>query len=196
MQPLPRSFYERHPAVVAPALIGKLLVRELDGELLAGRIVEAEAYSSEDPASHSYNGMTERNRAMFGLPGHAYIYFSYGMHHCMNVTSRLDTDAGGVLIRALEPVLGIETMRRLRGREKLTELTSGPGKLAQALAIDRALYGVDITEAGPLFVAEPAEPGTPVQVAATPRIGISKAVELPWRFVEAGSRFISCPPRR
>lgn len=194
MQPLPRAFYERHPALVAPDLIGQLLVRRLDDELLVGRIVEVEAYSSEDPASHSFNGLTERNRAMFGLPGHAYIYFSYGMHHCMNVTARLDTEAGGVLIRALEPLRGIDTMRRLRGRERATELASGPGKLAQALAIDKTLYGVDITETGVLFVAEGDEEGRPT-VAATPRIGISKAIDLRWRFVAAGSRFISCPPR-
>ncbi len=139
MTPLTRSFYQRHPAEVAPDLLGKILVRRIENTYLRGRIVEVEAYSSDDPASHTFRGMTTRNRAMFGEAGHAYIYFIHGMHYCINVVARSDTPAGGVLIRALEPLSGITTMRQLRGREKLRDLTSGPAKLTQAMGIDKTL---------------------------------------------------------
>lgn len=190
MRLLPRQFYRRHPAAVAPELIGTLLVRRREGELLAGRIVEVEAYCSEDPASHTFRGMTERNKAMFGAPGHAYIYFIHGLHHCINVTARLDTAAGGVLIRALEPLRGLATMSHLRGRDNPRELASGPGKLTQALAIDKTLYGVDMTQKGELFIAADARDTHPA-VVATPRIGISRATDVPWRFVLKGSPFAS-----
>lgn len=190
MQILSREFFRRHPADVAPDLLGKVLVRVLGGERLVGRIVETEAYSSEDPASHSYGGKTARNEAMFGQVGCAYVYFIHGMHYCMNATARLDTDAGGVLIRALEPLEGMATMQRLRGRERLLDLASGPAKLAQAMGINKALYGVDLTREGPLYLAEPAR-HEPFAVAATPRIGISRAVDVPWRFIMADNPFVS-----
>ncbi len=196
MKPLPRKFFARHPADVAPELLGKLLVRQINGSRLYGRIVEVEAYSSDDPASHTYRGPTERNRAMFGEPGHAYIYFIHGMHHCINVTARYDTPAGGVLIRALEPLFGIETMQLFRGREKLQDLASGPAKLTQAMKIDKALYGVDMTRVGPLYIAAGPPGDSPlaravIPVVATPRIGISKATDVLWRFVIEGSPYLS-----
>lgn len=195
LAPIARDFYRRDPVEVAPDLIGNLLVRVIDEALLVGRIVEVEAYDSDDPASHCFRGPTDRNRAMFGEPGHAYIYFSHGIHHCLNVTARRDLPAGGVLIRALEPLQGIATMRSLRGREALSDLASGPGKLAQAMAVDRSLYGTDLTEPGPIFIAaDPAREA--IIVEATPRIGISKATDRLWRFSVAGSPFVSGPKRR
>lgn len=196
MKPLARDFYQRHPAEVAPDLLGKVLVRQLDNISLQGRIVEVEAYSSDDPASHTFRGMTERNKAMFGEGGHAYIYFIHGMHYCLNVSARLDTPAGGVLIRALEPLEGIAVMQQLRRREKLQDLASGPAKLTQAMSIDKALYGMDMTKKGPLFIcdtesADSSHVHTGFAVKATPRIGISRATDVLWRFVVEGSRFIS-----
>ena len=190
MKPIPRSFYSRHPADVAPDLLGKLLVRRLGDTLLAGKIVEVEAYSWDDPASHTFRGKTERNKAMFGEPGHAYIYFIHGLHYCVNVSSRLEAPAGGVLIRALEPVAGIEVMQERRKRTELRDLASGPAKLTQAMGIDKALYGVDMTKKGPLYIAEPKEQES-LAIRVTPRIGISRAMDVPWRFVVAGSRFLS-----
>lgn len=187
---LDRTFFRRHPAEVAPDLLGKLLVRNLEGEQLVGRIVETEAYCSTDPASHTFRGKTARNQAMFGEVGCAYVYFIHGLHYCINITARLDSPAGGVLIRALEPVRGIETMKRLRGREKLLELTSGPAKLTQALDIDKRLYGVDVTEGGPLYLTEPAQRNE-FSIQSTPRIGINRAVEVPWRFIVVDSAFVS-----
>ncbi len=187
---LDRSFFRRHPAEVARDLLGKLLVRDLDGEHLVGRIVETEAYCSEDPASHSYRGKTARNQAMFGEVGCAYVYFIHGLHYCVNATARLDTLAGGVLIRALEPVEGMATMQRLRGRERLLDLASGPAKLTQSMGIDMRLYGVDLTQYGPLYLTEPAT-HEDLSILATPRIGISKAVDVPWRFIVADNPFVS-----
>lgn len=191
--PLPRAFYCRESVEVAAALVGKLLVRRLGDIELVGRIVETEAYDSDDPASHCHRGLTERNRAMFGTPGHAYIYLSHGLHHCLNVTARDAMPAGGVLLRAVEPLFGIDTMRCLRGRELLTDLASGPGKLGQALAIEPALYGTDMTTEGPLFICE--DGTAPVAVVATPRIGISRAADRLWRFVDPASRCVSGPRR-
>lgn len=195
MTPLPRAFYQRHPAVVAPDLLSKILVRQVDGITISGRIVETEAYCSEDPASHTFRGMTERNKAMFGEVGRAYIYFIHGLHYCMNATARLDTAAGGVLIRALEPLAGVEQMQRARGRSELRDLATGPAKLAQALSIDKSLYGADLTLEGPLFIAAPdiesIDPAGSIVIEATPRIGISLAKEVPWRFILKGNRYLS-----
>jgi DNA-3-methyladenine glycosylase len=193
LAPLPRDFYCRESVLVAEALVGKWLVRRLDGVELIGRIVETEAYDAEDPASHCFRGPTPRNRAMFGTPGHAYIYLSHGLHHCLNVTARDTLAGGGVLLRAVEPLVGIEIMRSRRGREKITDLASGPGKLGQALAIEPALYGTDMTTAGPLFICDGG--GTSVTVLATPRIGISRAADRLWRFIDAQSRFVAGPRR-
>lgn len=185
LTPLARNFFRRHPAEVAPQLLGKLLVRQLEGEVICGRIVETEAYCSTDPASHSFRGRTERNKAMFGEVGHAYIYFIHGLHYCLNVSARLDTDAGGVLIRALEPLQGVAIMQQLRRRTALRDLASGPAKLSQALAVDKSLYGCDMTQPGPLYLAaEHNTDSTQNQVvSATGRIGVSQATEVLWRFV-------------
>lgn len=192
LRPLSRGFYQRHPAEVAPDLLGKILVRRLGDVTLCGRIVETEAYCSTDPASHSFRGRTERNKAMFGEVGHAYIYFIHGLHYCVNVTARLHQPAGGVLIRALEPLAGIDAMRELRGKEALKDLASGPAKLTQALNIDKVLYGTDMTSQGELFIAsESATQRNDGIIAATPRIGISQGTDVLWRFVIEGHSCLS-----
>jgi DNA-3-methyladenine glycosylase len=200
---LERERFLPAPDVVARALLGKLLVRRLPGapEPLVGRIVETEAYFGEgDAAAHACSGRTARNDVLWGEPGHAYVYFIYGMHSCLNVACEPEGRAGCVLIRALEPLAGLEEMGRLRGvppdaAPKL--LTGGPGRLCRALDITRGgQNGADLLDArGVLQIAEDGfEPG-PVRV--TPRIGIRKAAELPLRFLLAGNRWVSSPaPRR
>lgn len=188
---LNRSFYERTALDVAPDLLGKVLCHARGRTLTSGRIVEVEAYlGSDDPASHAWRGPTERNRAMFGPPGHVYVYFTYGNHFCMNVVTDRVGVASAVLIRALEPLEGIPVMRRRRGRHALAQLTSGPGKLAQALGIDRTAYGLDLTK-GTLRIKD--DGFGPVSWVTTPRIGISVAADLPYRFLVAGSPFLSRP---
>lgn len=185
LRPLPRRFYARDSIELARDLIGRLLVREHDGVLLAGRIVEAEAYRPDDPASHSFRGPTRRNATMFEGPGKTYVYVSYGMHHCMNVT------AGGgaaVLLRALEPVIGIEEMARRRGVADARLLCAGPGRLCQAFGITLVDDGTDLVGRRGTWLA----PGAPApDVVASPRIGITVATDQPWRFVDAASRFVS-----
>jgi len=172
---------------VARQLIGVTVL--VDG--VGGRIVETEAYDGEDPASHSYSGPTDRNFAMFGPPAHAYVYRSYGIHWCLNFVCREEGHGAGVLIRALEPVTGLETMRERRGTRDDWLLCSGPGKLCQALGVTRALNGQAL-DAAPFELA-PAPAG--IEVVSGPRIGISKAVDVPWRFGLAGSRWVSKPFR-
>jgi DNA-3-methyladenine glycosylase len=185
VEPLPRSFYERDSVQVARDLIGRLLVREVDGDRLVGRIVEAEAYERHDAASHAYRGPTPRNRSMFGPPGHAYVYRSYGIHRCLNAVTQ---PVSAVLLRALEPLEGLGPMARRRGLDDPRLLCAGPGRLCQAFAIDLDDDGVDLCAGNHLWVAE-GEPAGDVDV--TRRVGISVAVDLPWRFVESGSRFTS-----
>ncbi len=191
MKILRRAFYLRHPAVVARELLGKVLVRRLDGKTLSGRIVEAEAYSSDDPASHAFRGRTERNRALFGEPGHAYIYFTYGMHFCLNVVAHSGKPAGGVLIRALEPLEGVDLMRKRRGAARLRDLTRGPGNVTRALGIDRSLYGLDLTRRGALYIVDTGAPKVPL--LKTPRIGVRAGKERLWRFVVKDSPYASGP---
>jgi len=189
------DFYLDRPDVVARNLLGKLLVRKLKGHTLVGRVVETEAYLGEgDPAAHSFAGMTNRNSVLFGPPGRAYVYFIYGMHYCLNVSCEPDGQAGGVLFRALEPVAGMAEMAKLR---KLPPdaaprmLTSGPGRLCQALGITREnSNGVDLTD--PKSVLYIADDGyVPKGVTLTPRIGISKASDRPLRFVISENGFVS-----
>ena len=183
---LPRSFYLDSPDIVARNLLGKLITRNLNGERLTGRITEIEAYLGlSDPASHSFIGKTARNAVLFGPPGFSYVYFIYGMHYCLNFSCQPEGEPGGVLIRALQPVAGLDTMARLRGlaspvKPKL--LCSGPGRLCEALGITLAENGLDVTRAkSPLRVLD--DGFRPTSITATPRIGISKAVDLPLRFL-------------
>jgi DNA-3-methyladenine glycosylase len=168
---------------VAPALIGATLL--VDG--VGGRIVEVEAYDQEDPASHGYRGRTERNAAMFGPPGHAYVYRSYGIHWCLNLVCEEEGVASAVLVRALEPTQGLDAMRARRRVDDPRLLCSGPGRLCQALGITREHDGLPLDRPPFELLAPPRAP----DVGAAPRIGITRAAELPWRYVEAGSRFLS-----
>ncbi|HET9482151.1 MAG TPA: DNA-3-methyladenine glycosylase [Candidatus Polarisedimenticolia bacterium] len=188
---LPRSFYARPALAVAADLLGRILTHRHRGVPAAGRIVEVEAYlGAEDPASHAYRGRTNRNSVMFGPPGHAYVYFTYGNHYCLNVVTGRDGVAEAVLIRAVEPLGGIAAMRRRRKRTLMRELASGPGRLTQALGIGPARNGADLTRP-PLCILEGGS--APEAIVRAPRIGISAATELPFRFLIAGSTFVSRP---
>lgn len=183
------DFFDRSVHDVAPDLIGCTLAVGPT----AGVIVETEAYDATDPACHAYVGRTPRNEVLFGHPGLAYVYLSYGIHSLLNAVAEPEGSAAAVLIRALEPVEGIEIMRERRGREddgRVDELCSGPGKLTEALGVGLDLNGAPITES-PFELREPAGPRP--QVVSGPRIGITKAAELPWRYCAAGSRFASKP---
>ena len=182
---LTRDFFRHSVHEVAPALIGVTL--EVGG--VGGRIVEVEAYHHTDPAAHSHGGRTPRNAVMFGPPGYAYVYRSYGIHWCLNFVCEAEGSASAVLIRALEPRQGLATMRRRRGLADDRLLCAGPGRLCQALKVTQAQNGLPLDEA-PFELT--AGHGT-VPVIAGPRIGISKAVDLPWRYGENGSRFLSKP---
>ena len=193
-----RGFFERSVHEVAHELIGcELRVGET-----AGAIVETEAYEESDPACHAYIGRTARNEVLFGPPGHAYVYLSYGIHSLLNFVTEPEGCASAVLIRALEPTDGIDLMRERRGRKArardsatrftLEQLCSGPGKLSEALGVGLSLNGADLFE--PPFELSPPAAGRPEpEITASPRIGITKAAELPWRYCVAGSRFVSRP---
>ncbi|HET9673225.1 MAG TPA: DNA-3-methyladenine glycosylase [Gaiellaceae bacterium] len=178
-----RGFFARSVHEVAPDLIGVELL--VDG--VGGRIVEVEAYHHEDPAAHGYRGRTERNATMFGPPGHAYVYRSYGIHWCVNFVCEQVGSASAVLVRALEPTREIDVMRERRGLDDLRSLCSGPGKLTQALGITREHDGLALDR--PPFELRASE-DVP-DIVQGPRIGISKAVDLPWRYGEAGSPYLS-----
>jgi DNA-3-methyladenine glycosylase len=182
---LSRGFFKRSVHEVAPDLIGAVLL--FDG--VGGRIVELEAYDQTDPAAHSYRGPTLRNAVMFGPPGYAYVYRSYGIHWCLNLVCEPAGSAGAVLIRALQPTEGLRAMRRRRGVTDERLLCSGPGRLCEALHITAAHNGLALDM--PPFALF-ARTGT-VEVIVGPRIGITKAVDLPWRYGEKGSRFLSKP---
>ena len=194
--PLPRSFYTLPALEAAPALLGCLLVHERQGERLIGRIVEVEAYGgADDAASHAYGGRTPRSRIMFGPAGFAYVYFIYGNHHCLNVVTGGDGEAAAVLIRAVEPVQGVEIMQTLRMRASGRNLSNGPGKLCQALGIDRTLNGHDLTIGSDLWL----EPGPSLlnRVCVSPRVGVrgdERARAAPWRFFLANNAYVSPSP--
>lgn len=191
MQPLPRSFYQHTTEYVARLLLGKYLVYQHGNQLFTGIIVETEAYGHIDPACHAYKGHTQRTTALFGPVGHAYIYQSYGIHWCLNVVARDEKSlAGGVLIRALEPIEGIEAMKHNRNMQVVKQLTNGPGKLTQALGITKKLYGVDMTKKGELYITE-GQSVLPDQIVATTRIGISVATDVLWRFHIKDNPFVS-----
>jgi DNA-3-methyladenine glycosylase len=182
MKLLPQSWYARPTVQVAQELLGKLLVREVNGVRLTGIIIETEAYIADDPACHAFKGKAARNQALFGPVGHTYVYFTYGMHFCINIVTREPSViAGGVLIRALKPIEGLEIMGRNRPGHSDANLTSGPGKLTQALDITRADGSIDVTKKGELYIVEGIEVN-PADIRATPRIGISTGKDKLWRF--------------
>ena len=189
------SFYQRPTEVVARDLIGKKLVRIMrdNGKefRLAGIIVETEAYGcTDDPASHAYSGATARNKIMFGNVGKAYVYFTYGNHFCLNISARTNNaEAGAVLIRGIEPVEGIESMKQFRRVDNIFSLTSGPGKLTQALKITSALNGIDMTNSKSELYTEFGR--RPRHIVTTPRIGITRAIDKEWRFVNPSSPYVS-----
>jgi DNA-3-methyladenine glycosylase len=200
-KPLPRAFYDRDPRTVSRELLGKVLVRRDGKNVRAARIVEIEAYLGQgDPAAHAACGRTPRNAVLFGPPGHAYVYFIYGNHFCLNISCLPDGVPGCVLVRALEPLLGVELMAQerglnLNGTGDLRKLTSGPGRLAEAFNITRERDNAkDLTRSrSDLFVAD--DGYTPSRVLTTVRIGIVKAAARPLRYVIAGNEFVSGPRR-
>jgi DNA-3-methyladenine glycosylase len=205
---LPRAFFARDPRRVARELLGKLLIRHRGGKVLAGRIVEVEAYLGQgDPAAHAAAGLTARNRVLFGAPGHAYVYFIYGNHYCLNVSCQPEGEAGCVLLRALEPLAGLQAMARARGIPKARHrdlersvaarrlLTSGPGRLCQALSITRARdNGRDLTDPrSGLWLADDAF--RPRRIRRTPRVGIKRAAARPLRYAIADNCCVSTTRR-
>jgi DNA-3-methyladenine glycosylase len=188
LRPLGREFFARSVHDVAPDVLGTTLL--VNG--VGGTIVEVEAYDQSDPASHGYGGRTARNAAMFGPAGHAYVYRSYGIHWCLNLVCEGEGVASAVLVRALEPIFGIDEMRTRRGLEGERLLCSGPGRLCQALGISGAHDGLALDEPPFRLLPRRQDPS----VTAVPRVGITRAAEVPWRYVIAGSRFLSRPAER
>jgi DNA-3-methyladenine glycosylase len=178
-----RSFYARDTVEVAKDLLGKTLVRDIGGIIVSGIIVETEAYRyKDDPASHSYGGMTERNKAMFGQVGRAYVYFTYGMHFCVNAVARSqDYFAGAVLIRSIAPQQGVDFMAKQRKTRDISNLSNGPAKLTQALRITKKEYGVDLTKKSSLYVLDGIKVKSS-EVVSGPRVGIKKATNKLWNF--------------
>jgi DNA-3-methyladenine glycosylase len=183
---LQRSFFARAAPEVGPDLLGKLLVRADDG--LVARLVEVEAYTQDDPACHAHRGQTARNAPLFGPPGHAYVYFTYGMHWCLNTATGQVGSGQGVLLRAAEPVDGLERMRARRGTARDRDLLRGPARLAQAFGLDGTWSGVDLCDGGVLHLADD---GTEVDVESTPRTGVATAADVAWRYAVPGSPWVS-----
>jgi DNA-3-methyladenine glycosylase len=195
-KPVARALFGPSAEVVAPALLGQWLIRNTAQGPCGGPIVETEAYLAGDPACHAFVGRTARNQVMWGPPGYAYVYFIYGNHYCVNAVCRPARQAEAVLIRAIEATLGVEQMRENRVVKGDAGLTNGPGKLCQALAIDRTLDGADLCDpASKLFIARNPDPTDFLRskgpVVTSKRIGITKAADLPLRFHLAGSHFVS-----
>ena len=182
MNILPREFYLKNTVTVAKNLLGKRIVRKIGRREISGIIIETEAYRhKDDPASHAFRKITDRNRVMFGDVGIAYVYFTYGMHYCFNVVAKNPKiEAGAVLIRAIKPEKGIKKMQENRGIINLKSLTNGPAKLTQALEITKEHYGSDLTKHSKLFITEGAK--KPLKILASPRIGIKEATDKLWNF--------------
>ncbi len=197
MPKLPPSFYERPTLSVATSLLGKILVRRLAlperTVILKGKIVETEAYLAHprygDESCHAYRGMTARNAAMFGEPGTVYVYFTYGNHFMLNIVTEPKGEAAAVLIRALEPLTELDFIQSRRNRTSVTELTNGPGKLTHAFAIDRTLNGISLQST--VLYVEDAPPIPPDAIGVSTRIGITKGVDLPWRYFIKSNPFVS-----
>jgi len=188
---LPRSFYAQETLVVAKELLGKYLVRRTSEGDIVAKIVEVEAYrGADDPASHAYKGITERNRPMFGEPGCAYVYFIYGNHYCLNVTTERRGVPGAVLIRAVEIVDGLELAHKNRKARSNIDLSNGPGKLTKALNITRVHNGLDLTKTNELFISQP-KIVEDFETATSRRIGIKAGGEKPWRFYIKNNKFVS-----
>ena len=196
LKPLPRSFYKSSADAVAPQLLGHWLLRKFPDGVCGGEIVEVEAYLTDDPACHAFSGPTARNRTMFGEPGHAYVYFIYGCHYCVNAVCQLAGVGEAVLIRAIEPSFGENTLRTHRSSLLARHLTNGPGKISQALRIDRSLDGVDLCDPDSILIIAK-NPQRKVfcekrgPLLASPRIGITQATTAPFRFFLAGSPYLS-----
>ena len=188
--PLAPGFFAAPVTEVARALVGCVVSHRGT----AGVIVETEAYHDTEPACHAYVGLTPRTATLFGLPGRAYVYRSYGIHALLNAVAEPEGTGAAVLIRALEPIAGVETMRRRRRLARMEDLCSGPGKLTQALGVGLELNGSDLASSALRF--HPPLPGAPTQVVRDHRVGITKATDLRWRFCAAGSRFVSSPRPR
>ena len=187
---LPKSFYNRSTLIVAKELLGKTIVHQIDKDVLAGKIVETEAYIGEDdPACHAARGKTNRTALMYGPPGFVYIYFIYGMYYCLNAVTEAENFPAAVLIRAVEPLVGIKKMQQLRGTSNLRNLTTGPGKLCMAFGLDKSQNGVDLYNSE-LRIAE-GETIAESEIATTTRIGISAGKDFPWRFYIKRNKFVS-----
>jgi DNA-3-methyladenine glycosylase len=189
---LDRAEIPADTAELARCLIGKMLLRRLDGGVAGGRIVETEAYGIGDQAGHAYRGITPRNQSLFLERGHAYVYLAYGISYMLNVSSEAEGVGAGVLIRAIEPTDGITIMQRNRGTERLRDLARGPGRLCAALEIDRRLDGIDLCKPGPLWLA--ADGRASGEIGVSKRIGITRAADSLLRFYVRGNRFVSGPP--
>jgi len=187
--PIAREDLPVDAVALARFLLGKIVVRVWDEGSASGRIAETEAYLTGDEASHTFRGMTPRNRTMFGERGHAYVYLAYGTSFMLNVSSGAEGTGEGVLIRALEPITGLDLVKRNRGEAPIRDLMRGPGRLAKALGIDRRLDGVDLCEEGPLWLGS--DGYTVPKIGVSVRIGISRDAHRPLRFFIAGSRFVS-----
>lgn len=200
-KPIPRSFYRRPTLDVARDLVGTVLVRRLRGRDIAGRVVEVEAYIGEDdPACHAFHGRTARTDVMYGPPGHAYVYFTYGMHFMLNVVTEREGFPAAVLFRALQPLLGLSSMRERRRGAPDSLLTNGPARLCAALGVDLRLNRCDLTR-GPLFLAEAQGPPPRESIVWTARVGIRDGLDRIWRCYERGNAFVSkgrpgVPPKR
>ena len=189
-RPLPSEFYQKDTLSLVPEILGKVLVRKVRGKILAGRIVEIEAYIGNDPASHAARGMTERNKVMFKAGGVAYVYFTYGMHFCFNIVTEREGFPAAFLVRAIEPIAGIDEMKKNRGVDRLHDLTNGPAKLCQAMCINRRLNGARLNSEK-LFLADDGFVVQTKNIGSSTRIGIKVGTESAWRFFLKGNEFLS-----